>query len=159
MRRLRLRRGDRGVSLPELLVVIAILALGILVSVPLVSEKILDTRLRVAASQFSTSLRAARMIAVSRSRTVTVEVEVDPANHYLYEDAKGRTRSVPLPAGVIFVSSPAAIIFKPNGSIQATQPAETILELDPDVGEVRKQYVVTTSLSGIPSVVSQPVGP
>ena len=80
---------SRGVSLPELIVVIAILALAVIVTVPMIADRVHQAKLRSAASQYAVSLRAARMIAVSKQTTVTVTVHRNPDNRYEYVDATG----------------------------------------------------------------------
>ena len=143
--------GRRGVSLPEVLVVVAILALGILVTVPLVAERILAARIRGAAGQYVVSLRAARMVAVSHNVEVDVIVEPLPANRYRYEDSNGRERTVEMPSGVEIASSDSPIRFMPNGSIHANAAAETVLRAEIG-GGMLDVYTVTTSVHGIPTV-------
>jgi prepilin-type N-terminal cleavage/methylation domain-containing protein len=145
------RAGRRGVSLPELLVVVAILALGILVTVPLVADRILAARLRGAVGQYAVSLRAARMLAVSRNAEITVIVEPAPDNVYRYADSSGVERSVEMPRGVNITSSDSPIRFRPDGSLDASTPAITVLRAELGGGQY-ETYTVTTSIHGVPTV-------
>jgi Tfp pilus assembly protein FimT len=117
------RRAFPGVSLPELLAVVALLALALLVTIPLVSSRVHEARLRAAASQFVTTLRAARMIAISKNVTCTVTVAPDPANRYAYTDASGALRTVELPAGVRFDPATPSFAFRPDGRLDARSEA------------------------------------
>jgi len=114
----RTKKAAPGFSLAELLVVLAILGLTVAVTVPLVSNQVRMAAIRSAAAEFSSDLRAARMIAVSGHRTINVQVDADPANSYSYPDSRGRNRQVALPEGIRIVSStPASIKFRPDGSV------------------------------------------
>ena len=75
----RTTRVARGFSITELLVVLAIIGLPVAVTVPLISNQVRMAAIRSAAAEFSSDLRAARMIAVSGHKTVTVRVDADPA--------------------------------------------------------------------------------
>jgi len=144
---------ERGVSLPELLVVIAILALGVMVSVPLIADRMHDIKLSSAVSQYTVSLRAARMVAVATRAPVTVSVDVDPQNTYRYVDSKGRLHTFELPDGAWFdTTSTAAISFGVNGSLDL--PATTILRTRLSGGRVAT-WTVELPLSGIPSVTHE----
>ncbi len=153
-------RFRRGFSLPELLVVLAIVGLSVAVAVPLVSHELHMVRMRTAADQFASDLRAARMIAVStrgrvgdRGEPVSVQVFVEPENFYTYPDARGQPRRVEMPQGVHIVSSPSSIVFGMNGSIAAE--AVTIFEAGTSDGTDR--WTVTTSRLGIPRTTREHV--
>lgn len=142
---------SRGVSLPEVLVVVAVLALVVLVALPLAASRLREAKLRNAAQQFTTSLRAARMIAVTVGRDAVVTVSLDPVNAYDYIDAEGRARRVDLPPGVRIATSPASIRFRPNGSVQADSAPITVFEATFASGGIER-WTVETSLSGLPAV-------
>jgi Tfp pilus assembly protein FimT len=135
-------------------VVVAILALGILVTVPFVADRILAARIRGAAGQYAVSLRAARMVAVSRNVAVEVIVEPAPDNRYRYTGSDGRELTVAMPAGVQITSSDSPIRFLPNGSIDRTSAATTILRAELG-GGTYESYTVTTSINGIPTVAHE----
>lgn len=110
---------DAGISLPELLVVVSIIGLAVAVAVPAITAAVRSARLRSAVSQFSVSLKAARMIAVTQQSPVEVTVKVAPDNYYEYVDAAGRLRRFDMPAGVRILASASPITFNPNGSLSA----------------------------------------
>jgi hypothetical protein len=142
------------VSLPELVVVIALLALGVIVTVPLIADRVHDVKLRSAVSQFTVSLRAARMTAVARGTPVTVDVSAT-AGTYGYVDASGTARTFALPPGARFdPASTPAITFQPAGSLDAT--ATAILEALFSNGTVRR-WTVDVPLSGFPTVTQEAV--
>jgi prepilin-type N-terminal cleavage/methylation domain-containing protein len=142
-------RDARGFSLSELLTVVAIAGLVVAVSVPLVAQNVRQAKIRGAADQFTMSLRAARMIAVSKRATVGVTVADDPVNSYSFPDTRGTTRTVAMPDGVRIVSSDSPIAFTPNGSLSAS--TTTVLEADLTDGAMER-WTVTTSVLGTPSV-------
>jgi Tfp pilus assembly protein FimT len=128
-----------------------------MVSVPLIGERVKEARTRAAVTQFASTLRAARMIAVTTGQPVPVVVrqnacpacsDESPANSYDYIDASGRPRLFRLPSGVRITASTSPIEFKPNGSLDF--PAETTIEAgapqDLDV------WTVSIPLSGIPAL-------
>lgn len=148
----RAARGQLGVSLSELMVVIALLALAAMVAVPLTTRKINELRLRSAADEYLVSLRAARMIAVTAGREVSVTLQPHPANSYSYTDSDGRERSVTLPPGVrIDVASTREIVFRSNGSLQPAEPATTIIRAKLPNGNIER-WIVDIPLSGIPKM-------
>jgi len=137
-----------------MLVVIAIMGLIAGVSIPLVSEQFRQARIRAAADQFSMTLKAARMIAVTKRTTVDIDIGVHPTNTYTYPDQTGTVRTVQLPSGVRIVSSTDPISFRLNGSLAAA--ATTVIEADLTPG-TRERWTVTTSILGVPSISHQRV--
>lgn len=146
------RGRQRGFSLGELLVVIAIVALAAGVAVPLVAEQFRQAKIRAAADQFSMTLKAARMIAVSKRTTVNVTVATDPTNSYSYPDQTGTVRTVQVPDGVRILSSTDPISFRLNGSIPAQ--ATTVMEADLTSGTTER-WTVTTSVLGVSTISHQ----
>ena len=142
--------GWRGVTLPELLVVVSIIGLSVAVAVPSISRAIRSARLNTAASQFAVSLKAARMIAVSRGAPLDFVVRSDPDNYYEYEDKVGRLRRFTLPPGIRIVSTSSPITFQPNGSVAA--PVTTTLEAELSVGTVAV-WEIRTNVTGVSKVV------
>jgi type II secretory pathway pseudopilin PulG len=139
------------VSLPELLVVIAILALGVMVSIPMIADRVHLAKAQSAVGQYAVTLRAARMIAVSKQTPVTVTVRVHPDNFYEYNDAMGRLRTTRLPAGVWFddTESTGDLVFSPDGSLAAV--SKTVIQSTMFDGAVR-EWVVDVPFSGIPVI-------
>ena len=150
---MRIKRGpQRGFSLGELLVVIAIVALAAGVSIPLVAEQFRQAKIRGAADQFTMTLKAARMIAVTKRATVDVTVATHPTNTYTYPDQGGTLRTVQLPDGVRIVSSTSPISFRLNGSVPAA--ATTVMEADL-TANTTERWTVTTSILGVPTISHQ----
>jgi len=147
----------RGVSLPELLVVIALLALAALVTIPLTARRVHELRLRSTADQFLVTVRAARMVAATTGRRTVLTVSPHPDDRYEYVDAGGRTRRVDLPQGVrIDEGSALALVFRANGSLEPPVPATVVLKARLPKGIVER-WIVTTPMSGIPSMTRERV--
>ena len=145
----------RGFSLPELLAVLAIAGLALAVAIPLIAEQVRQAKVRTAADQLSTSLKAARMIAVSKRKVIDVAVAVAPSNSYSYEGTDGKTRTIAMPDGVRIVSSTTPIRFKLDGSLPAQ--ATTVLEADL-TGGAKERWTITTSVLGVSKVTRARVG-
>jgi prepilin-type N-terminal cleavage/methylation domain-containing protein len=146
-----LETSQRGVSFPELLVVISILALGAMVTIPLIADRIHQAKLDAAAGQYAVTLRAARMIAVSKQRSVAVTTRVAPDNVYEYVDASGRLRPTRLPDGAWFDpdESSAEVVFGPDGSLD--DAARTVIKATMSGGVV-EVWTIDVPLAGIPRV-------
>lgn len=152
-----------GVSFPELLVVISILALAMMVSIPLVSERVQAAKLRAAASQYATTLRAARMVAVTRQMPVEVTILFDPypvppsgdgpdgEYSYQYFDSAGREHTTKLPPGawVDQALSDLTVRFAPDGSLAA--PAKLLIKTVSPSGT--DTWTVETPVTGVPRVI------
>lgn len=137
-----------GVTIPELLVVVSIIGLAIAVSYSMVLQTIGATRVRAAAGQFAMTVKAVRMVAVTRQGNVDLVIEPDPVNRYRYEDVNGREQSVRAPAGVklTVVSGPTTVTFRPNGSIATDM--ETRFEFPMPDGSIRG-WIVSTNRLGV----------
>ena len=147
------RKGSRGFSLPELLVVLAIIGIAAVVTWPLVSEQVRQTKARAAGDQLSMDLRAARMIAISRRTPWTVTLDADAAR-YTYTDGRGVVRRVQLPSGVRVISPAgvSTVTFGINGSVAAA--TSTVLEVDLSEG-VRERVTVEVSVAGVTRLQKQ----
>ena len=147
------RTGSRGFSLPELLVVLAIIGIAAVITWPLVSEQVRQTKARAAGDQLSMDLRAARMIAISRRTPWTVTLDADAAR-YTYTDGRGVVRRVQLPSGVRVISPAgvSTVTFLINGSIAAA--TSTVLEVDLSEG-VRERVTVEVSVAGVTRLQKQ----
>jgi len=144
----------RGFSLPEALVVISLVAMALLVAIPAIGERIRSAKVRTSAEQFTTSLRAARMISVAQRRPVEVRlVPADAGNYYEYDDRDGRPRRVELPPGAqIHPASAKSIRFRPNGAIDAG-PRTVYIETRTAAGTER--WSVHTNVIGVTTVSHQ----
>ena len=143
------RNGSRGFSVAEALVVIAIIGIAVGLGAPLAKQYIAGARIRGAVNQFTTDLRAARMIAVSKRQPVSILIVTHPTNAYQYTDAMGRVRQVVLPTGVRITSSDTPITFQLNGSLDAG--TTTVMEIDL-IRDIVDRFTVTTNTLGSPSV-------
>lgn len=141
--------GQRGFSLGEVLAVVAIAGIVVAIGVPLVAEQVRAAKIRSAADQYAMSLKAARMIAVSKHAALPVTVQAHPANTYSYTDTDGDVRTITMPPGVRIVSSDSPITFQTNGSLAAQ--ASTVIETTMS-GSETERWTVTTSILGISSI-------
>ena len=135
--------------MPELLVVVTIIGLAVTMAIPLITDAVRSTRIRIAADQLAVSLRAARMISVTVQADVDVRIEATPDNYYEYVDAGGRLRHFELPAGVQIMAPDRTITFQPNGAIAA--PTTLTLEAPLSRG-VTAEWRLDTNLLGVTSV-------
>ena len=142
-----------GISLAELLVVMAIISLAVMVAVPAISTAVRSARVRAAVDQYSVTLKAARMVAVTNQAPCNVTVEIDPANTYSYVDAQGRTRRASMPPGVRILSSTSPIVFRSNGSVAGG--AATRIETTIDERRTESWRIETNHL-GITVVARDP---
>ena len=149
-------RRQRGVSLAELLAVVALIGLVIAVGVPLVSEQVRQAEIRGAADQYAMTLKAARMLAVSKRAAQSVTVSTDPTNEYSYVNTRDETISIAMPEGVRIASSTNPITFQVNGSIAAA--ATTVIEADLNAG-VTERWTVSTGIGGVPTVTRERIEP
>ncbi len=110
------RRRSTGFSIPELLVVVSIIGLAVAVSIPVISEHVRSAKVRSAANELLTTLRVARMIAVTQRAPVEVALLED---QFLYTDAQGRVRRIFLPPGtrMELAETPTIVVFEPDGSV------------------------------------------
>lgn len=141
-------RCQRGFSLSEMLIVVAIVGLAVAIVVPLTAETVRRTKVQFAADEFATHLKAARMIAVSKHRSIEFKVYPDPANTYSYPATNGVERTYTLPSGVRIVSptSETHVVFQMNGSLAAA--ATQVLEANL-TGTAKERFTITTSILGV----------
>lgn len=141
-----MRSRSSGVTIPELLVVVSIISLAVVVSYSMVTQTIGTTRVRAAAGQFAMTVKAVRMVAVTRQGNVDLVIEPDPLNRYRYVDIQGREQEVRVPGGVklTVVSGPSTVTFRPNGSVGAE--LRTRFEFEMPDGSVRGWHVDTNRL-------------
>jgi Tfp pilus assembly protein FimT len=144
------------VTLAELLAVIALMGILVAVAVPLVAEQVRQAKIRGAADEYASTLKAARMLAVSKRAPQSVTVNVHPTNTYAYVDTRERDRTFRMPDGVRIVSSTDPITFQINGSLTAA--ATTVIEASLNDGVIER-WTVTTGIAGVPNVVRERIEP
>ncbi len=141
---------QRGVTLPEVLVVMAIITLAVMVAVPVMSEAVRSAKVRATVNHFAVSLKAARMLAVTRHRPVEVRVfDAGGANAFEYEGRDGQVRRVAMPAGVRIAGSTSPIVFQPTGAVVGGASTTIEVELNDRVREV---WRIETSTLGMATV-------
>jgi type II secretory pathway pseudopilin PulG len=100
-----------------MLAVVALIGIAIAIGIPLVNEQVRIAEIRSTADQAGLDMRAARMIAVSKHKSIVVTVNADPTNTYSYERTDGSTLTVATPSRVkITTGSSGSITFKQDGS-------------------------------------------
>lgn len=135
-----------GFSMVELLVVLAFIGVALGVGIPLINEQIRIADVRQVADNFATDVRAARMIAVAKHKSITFTVNVDPTNTYSYEKTDGSQRVVTLPAQTQFAAgSTASFTFKADGS---ASPAATVYIRCP-VSGATEQWLINVNSIGL----------
>jgi prepilin-type N-terminal cleavage/methylation domain-containing protein len=148
MNNMRSRRSG-GVTLPELLVVVSIIGLAVTIAIPVISDAVRSARVQTATDQFSVSLMAARMLAVTKQAPVEFRVAVAPENYFEYLDRSGRPRRYEMPAGVQISSSTNPITFRADGSVDGG--ASTTIEAISG-GEADESWEIEVNILGITTV-------
>jgi hypothetical protein len=122
------------------------LAIAIAVGAPIVNEQVRIAEIRAAADDLALHLRAARMISVTKHKTITFDVYVDPTNAFEYEGLNGKPKRVAMPGRVrISDASDRSIHFKGNGSVEL---ASTII-LEADVSGARERWTASVNTVGL----------
>lgn len=140
---------NKGFTLVEMLIVIAFIGITVAIGIPLVNEQVRIAEVRAAADELAVHLRAARMIAVSHHKNITVTVSVDPTNSISYESTTGTPRVMTMPGRVKIVSgSTASITFKSDGSTGATSTVTT----ESAVSDKTERWTLQVNIMGMVSV-------
>ena len=121
-------------------------AIAIGVGIPIVNEQVRIAEVRAAADDLALHLRAARMISVTKHKTITITVYVDPTSTFEYEGLNGKLKTIAMPGRVrIAAASDRSFNFKENGSVDV---ASTII-LESDVSGARERWTATVSTVGL----------
>jgi len=80
----RQRTAQAGFSMAEMLIVIAFIGIAVGIGIPLVNEQVRIAEVRSSADDLALHLRAARMIAVAKHKTIVFTVSADPTNTFSY---------------------------------------------------------------------------
>jgi len=133
----------------EMLVVVAIIGVVVAIGIPLINEQVRIADIRGSADLIAVHLRAARMIAVTQRRDVTVTVNVDPTNSISYVRATGDTVSVSMPRRVLIkTGSAASITFHSDGSVAASGTITT----ESTVSNALERWTLNVNTLGFVSV-------
>lgn len=144
-----------GFSLAEMLAVLGIVAIVLAMGIPLVNQQLRIAEVRGAADEMGVHLRAARMIAISHHKDITVTINADPANTYSYEGTNGATRTIAMPGRVRIASgSAASIVFHSDGSVGASR---TVI-VESDVSSATERWTLTINTIGFLSTTRTRVG-
>ena len=136
----------RGFSLPELLAVLAMLAIAVAIGIPIVNEQLRIAEVRAAADDLVLHLRAARMISVTKRKSIAFEVNVEPANTFNYEGLTEPKKVFAMRGGVrIAPASDRLITFKKNGSVEVA--ASIVIE--GDVSGACERWTATVNTVGL----------
>lgn len=128
---------------------VSIIGLAVAISIPLATQAVRSSRIRVAADQYALTLKAARMIAVSKQAPVDVVVAADPDNFFEYTDGKGVTRRYVLPSGVRILPPGSTITFAANGSVSAGASTSFEAVLD---SRSTESWTIDTNVLGVQTV-------
>ena len=145
-------RTSRGFSLPELLVVIAILGIMVVFGGPAVNEAYRSYKIRAAADNLLTDVRALRYNAVAnraaRTMTLNNQSNATAPNQYTFVNSKGQTITMTVETGVnIETSSASTITMNINGGTGST--GNTTVVVSGMVNESRNdRYTITITPSG-----------
>ena len=121
-------------------------AIAIAVGIPIVNEQVRIAEVRAAADDLALHLRAARMISVTKHKTIPFTVYVDPTSMFEYEGLNGNAKRVAMPARVrIDPASDRLINFKGNGSVDV---ASTII-LESNVSGARERWTASVNAVGL----------
>ncbi len=122
------------------------IAIAIAIGIPLVNEQVRITEVRAAADELALHLRAARMISVTKHKTITFTVYADPTSTFEYEGMNGKTKLVAMPGRVrIAPASDRSIKFKRNGSVDAA----SMIILESDVSGARERWTASVNSVGL----------
>ena len=122
------------------------IAIAIAIGIPLVNEQVRIAEVRAAADELALHLRAARMISVTKHKTITFTVYADPTSTFEYEGMNGKTKLVAMPGRVrIAPASDRSIKFKRTGSVDAA----SMIILESDVSGARERWTASVNSVGL----------
>lgn len=159
---MRERHRQAGFSLAEMLIVIAFIAITVAIGIPLVNEQVRIAEVRSSADDLALHLRAARMLAVAKHKTIVFTVNVDPTNTFSYravDNAAIFTGDNPtlrgpfkMPTRVKIASGSAATInFFQNGSVDFSSS----VVLESQVSDKLERWTATVNTVGLTTLAHQ----
>jgi len=134
--------------------VLAMIGIAIAIGIPLVNEQVRIAEVRAAANDLVLHLRAARMISVTKHKTIRFTVYVDPTSRFEYEGLNGSLKQVAMPSRVrIATASDGSIDFKKNGSVDV---ASSVI-LESDVSGACERWTATVNTVGLTTLAHERV--
>jgi Tfp pilus assembly protein FimT len=125
--------------------VFALIGIALAIGIPIVNEQIRIAEVRAVADELVLHLRTARVLSVTKHRSIKFEIFVDPTNKFRYEGNDGKQRLYETPSRVrIAAGSDPTIDFRENGSVSA--PSTVIIESD--VSGSCERWTATVSTMG-----------
>ncbi len=144
-------RRAAGYSLSELLVVIALLGIFTLFAGPALADAYKSYKVRAAANNLTTDIRAQRYLAVTNRATRTLTINrVDHStapNQYSYLNPLGRTMTVQFDGVEIENTSATSVAFTNRGSTTVTSTLNVIFSMDIN-GSRGDRYTVSVTPTG-----------
>lgn len=143
---MRLRNPQAGFSMAEMLIVIAFIGIAVGIGIPLVNEQVRIAEVRSSADDLALHLRAARMIAVAKHKTIVFTVSADPTNTFSYEGNDGKMKTITMPNRVkIATGSDGSISFFQNGAVDAV----SAVILESQVSTSLERWTATVNTVGL----------
>jgi Tfp pilus assembly protein FimT len=132
----------------------AMVAIAVGIGIPIVNEQLRIAEVRAAAADLVLHLRAARQISVTKRKTITFTVNVDPVSAFEYEGLNVPRKYIAMPGRVrISPASDRSILFKKNGSVEV---ASTII-LESEVSGARERWTATVNTVGLTTLTHERV--
>jgi len=151
-------RRAAGYSLSEILVVVALIGIFVLFGGPALGEAYRSYKVRTAANNLTTDLRAQRYLAVTNRATRTLTVNrVDHStapNQYSYLNPLGRTMTVTFDGVEIENTSDTSVAFTNRGATTVTATLNVIFSMDIDSTRGDRYTVSITPTGQISSAYS-----
>jgi len=156
------RNRQAGFSLAEMLIVIAFIGIAIAIGIPLVNEQVRIAEVRSSADDLALHLRAARMLAVAKHKTIVFTVNADPANTFSYkalDDSSIFTGTNPkvrgpfkMPTRVrIATGSDGTINFLQNGAVDFVSS----VVLESQVSNKLERWTATVNTVGLTTLLHE----
>jgi len=149
------RKRQAGFSMAEMLIVVAFIGITVAIGIPLVNEQVRIAEVRSSADDLALHLRAARMIAVAKHKTIVFTVNADPTNTFNYRASDNAPiftgdnptmRQFSMPNRVkIATGSDGTINFLPNGAVDFSSS----IILESQVSNKLERWTATVNTVGL----------
>ncbi len=132
----------------------ALIGIAVAIGIPIINEQVRIAEVRAVADDLALHLRAARSIAVTKHKTITFTVNVNPPYSFSYEGRDGSPKEIKTPGRVRIASaSSRSINFKRNGSVDV---ASSVI-VESDVSGARERWTATVSTAGLTKLAHERV--